>query len=166
MEWRIAILLSVIDLIHHYRVPFNINENLTKWMSSLKYGGPIFEWTFLLDLKTSLIKVSLSDCMIPMIRLKGENFFFFHPCSHFCSWLGRGSTTSLIFRYISTPWLQAELDKFVSRFNNSPCRANRCKLLPQGVPNLINSKPHLFGAKDFRVCCSHSSTITGSTYNW
>jgi hypothetical protein len=58
---------------------------------------------------------------------------------------------SLIFRYISIPWLQAELDNFVSRFNNSPRRANRRKILPHGVPNLINSKPHLFGAKDFRV---------------
>ena len=166
MEWQIAILLSVIDLIHRYRVLFNINGNLIKWMSSPKYGGRIFDRTLLPDSKTFLNKGWLLDFTILIIPLKGKKpFFFLLSHSRFGSWC---SLTSLIFRYIAIPWLQAELDKFVSRFNNSPRRANWRKILPQGVPNLINSKPHLFGAKDFRVCsrCTHSSTITGSTNNW
>ena len=58
---------------------------------------------------------------------------------------------SLVFRWLTIPWLQAELDRYAGQFNNSPRRADKRKLLPSGIPNIIATKPHLFGAKDFRV---------------
>ncbi|KAF8059518.1 hypothetical protein FPV67DRAFT_1564953 [Lyophyllum atratum] len=48
------------------------------------------------------------------------------------------------------PWLQAELDLWTSRYNSSPRRADKHKILPHGIPDLIHAKPHQFnGSKNF-----------------
>ncbi|KAF8232648.1 hypothetical protein L208DRAFT_1271005, partial [Tricholoma matsutake] len=60
----------------------------------------------------------------------------------------------LVFRWLAIPWLQAELNAWMCRFNSSPCQADKHKLLPQGIPDIIHAKPHLFGSKDFKVVIS------------
>jgi hypothetical protein len=58
---------------------------------------------------------------------------------------------SLVFRWLAIPWLQAELDAWVNRFNSSPRRANKNKVLPQGIPDIITAKPQLYHSRDFKV---------------
>ncbi|KAI9450579.1 hypothetical protein F5148DRAFT_1019601 [Russula earlei] len=60
----------------------------------------------------------------------------------------------LVFHWLAIPWLQAELDAWTWRFNSSPRRADKHKLLPQGIPNIIHAKPHLYGSQDFKVVVS------------
>ena len=57
----------------------------------------------------------------------------------------------LVFRWLAIPWLQAELNAWMYRFNSSPRCADKHKLLPQGIPNIIHAKPHLYGSQDFKV---------------
>ncbi|KAJ7180569.1 hypothetical protein C8R46DRAFT_1210907 [Mycena filopes] len=57
----------------------------------------------------------------------------------------------LVFRWLAVPWIQRELDHYVAIFNNTPRRADKHKLLPQGIPNLIQSKPHQFGCTDYKA---------------
>lgn len=58
----------------------------------------------------------------------------------------------LVFLWLAVPWLQAELDLWVRRFNSSPRRADKHKLTPQGVPDLIAAHPEEFMARDYKVC--------------
>ena len=58
---------------------------------------------------------------------------------------------SLVFRWIAIPWLQIEIENWVQIHNSSKRRANRNKLLPDGIPDLIHAKPERFGAKNFQV---------------
>ncbi|KAI9445613.1 hypothetical protein F5148DRAFT_1254841, partial [Russula earlei] len=60
----------------------------------------------------------------------------------------------LVFHWLAIPWLQAELGAWTWRFNSSPRRADKHKLLPQGIPNIIHTKPHLYGSQDFKVVVS------------
>lgn len=60
----------------------------------------------------------------------------------------------LLFRWLAIPWLQAELDSWVIRFNSTPRRHDKNKILPHGIPDLITSKPHLYGTKDYKVRAS------------
>ncbi|KAJ7084177.1 hypothetical protein C8R43DRAFT_1051851 [Mycena crocata] len=57
----------------------------------------------------------------------------------------------LVFRWLAIPWLQAELDAWVLRFNTTPRRRDKNKILPQGIPDLIVAKPHLYGTQDYKV---------------
>lgn len=58
---------------------------------------------------------------------------------------------SLVFHWLAVPWLQAEIDKWVRQYNSSPRRANKNKILPQGILDLIHAKPKCFGSKNFQV---------------
>ncbi|KAJ7357893.1 hypothetical protein DFH08DRAFT_911633 [Mycena albidolilacea] len=57
----------------------------------------------------------------------------------------------LVFRWLAIPWLQAELDAWVHRYNSTPRRRDKNKILPQGIPDLIAAKPHLYGTQDYKV---------------
>ncbi|KAL0960439.1 hypothetical protein HGRIS_005482 [Hohenbuehelia grisea] len=57
----------------------------------------------------------------------------------------------LLFRWLAIPWLQAELDSFLARYNSTPRRADRRKILPSAIPDLVCAKPHLYGTRDFKV---------------
>lgn len=57
----------------------------------------------------------------------------------------------LLFRWLAIPWIQAELDAWRLRFNQTPRRADKNKILPQGIPHLISAKPHLYHSRDFKV---------------
>ncbi|KAJ7460012.1 hypothetical protein B0H11DRAFT_2242239 [Mycena galericulata] len=57
----------------------------------------------------------------------------------------------LVFRWLAIPWLQAELDGWVLRYNSTPRRRDKNKILPQGIPDLITAKPHLYGTEDYKV---------------
>jgi hypothetical protein len=61
------------------------------------------------------------------------------------------SLCSLVFRWIAIPWLQAEIDKWVQMYNSSTRRANKNKLLPHGIPDIIHQKPERFQSKNFQV---------------
>ncbi|KAK7029237.1 hypothetical protein R3P38DRAFT_3481193, partial [Favolaschia claudopus] len=52
------------------------------------------------------------------------------------------------------PWLQREIDAWVRRFNSTPRRRDKNKILPQGIPDLIAAKPHLYGTEDYKVIVS------------
>lgn len=58
---------------------------------------------------------------------------------------------SLLFRWIAIPWLQTEIDRWVSLKNKSTPRASRHKLLPHGIPALIRAHPSQFNAVDFKI---------------
>ncbi|KAJ7455486.1 hypothetical protein FB451DRAFT_1342284 [Mycena latifolia] len=57
----------------------------------------------------------------------------------------------LVFRWLAIPWLQREIDAWVKRFNSTTRRADKHKILPHGIPDLIASKPESFATKDYKV---------------
>jgi len=57
----------------------------------------------------------------------------------------------LVFRWLAIPWIQAELDAWMKCFNESPRRADKHKILPKGIPDLIALKPHLYHSTDYKV---------------
>ncbi|KAE9383395.1 hypothetical protein BT96DRAFT_1009240 [Gymnopus androsaceus JB14] len=57
----------------------------------------------------------------------------------------------LLFRYLAIPLLQALCDTYTRRYNSSPRRSDKRKVLPQGIPDLICAKPHLFNTEDFTI---------------
>ena len=61
------------------------------------------------------------------------------------------STYSLLFRWIAIPWLQTEVDHWVTLKNKSAPRASRHKILPHGIPALIREHPSDFNAVDFKI---------------
>ena len=58
---------------------------------------------------------------------------------------------SLLFRWLAIPWLQSELDAWVVIRNRTAPRADRKKLLPHGIPELIRQKPEKYSVLDFKV---------------
>ncbi|KAJ6631981.1 hypothetical protein B0H10DRAFT_1937713 [Mycena sp. CBHHK59/15] len=57
----------------------------------------------------------------------------------------------LVFRWLAIPWLQAELDIFVEHYNSTLRRADKHKILPHGIPDMIVSKPKQFGTTDYKL---------------
>ncbi|THH10132.1 hypothetical protein EW146_g8470 [Bondarzewia mesenterica] len=62
---------------------------------------------------------------------------------------------SLVFLWLAVPWLQAELDTWVHQQNQTARRANRNKILPHGIPDLIMRRPQLFQSLDFKIIVSN-----------
>jgi len=58
---------------------------------------------------------------------------------------------SLLFRWLAIPWLQAELDAWSHRWNSSSRRADKHKILPRGIPDLIHAKPDNYNSKSYMV---------------
>ncbi|KAI0054561.1 hypothetical protein BV25DRAFT_1922583 [Artomyces pyxidatus] len=56
-----------------------------------------------------------------------------------------------LFRWLAIPWLQRELDAWVRQRNTTPRRADKHKILPHGIPELINEKPRHFNSEDFKI---------------
>lgn len=57
----------------------------------------------------------------------------------------------MVFRWLAIPWLQNELNKWVTIHNRTLPRADTKKVLPHGIPELMREKPDQFGALDFKV---------------
>ena len=57
----------------------------------------------------------------------------------------------LLFRWLAIPWLQRELDAWVYRRNMTARRADKNKVIPHGVPELIRQNPLAYGCQDFKV---------------
>ena len=57
----------------------------------------------------------------------------------------------LVFCYVFIPFIQRELDAWVYQRNWTKRRADRKKLLPNGIPMLILQKPHKWKAADYKV---------------
>lgn len=58
---------------------------------------------------------------------------------------------SLIFRFVFIPFIQREVDAWVHQRNWTKRRADRKKVLPNGIPMLILQKPHIWKAADYKV---------------
>jgi hypothetical protein len=57
----------------------------------------------------------------------------------------------MLFRWVFIPWIQAELDEWRQRINNTKKRAVRDKILPHGAPNAIHALPEKYNVLDFGV---------------
>ncbi|VDC06453.1 unnamed protein product [Peniophora sp. CBMAI 1063] len=57
----------------------------------------------------------------------------------------------MLFRRLAIPWLQDELDRWVDQKNSTARRANKYKVLPHGIPDLIFDSPEDYGATDFKI---------------
>ncbi|KAJ7066212.1 hypothetical protein C8F01DRAFT_1346312, partial [Mycena amicta] len=57
----------------------------------------------------------------------------------------------LVFRWVFIPWIQAELNSYKHRVNNTAKRADRKKILPHGVPSHIAASPQDYGVLDFKI---------------
>jgi hypothetical protein len=53
-------------------------------------------------------------------------------------------SASLIFRWLAIPWIQAELDPWVLQRNRTAPRADKNKILPHGIPEIIREQPQLY----------------------
>ncbi|KAM6489501.1 hypothetical protein JOM56_015058 [Amanita muscaria] len=58
---------------------------------------------------------------------------------------------NLVFRWLAIPWLQTEVDQWVRLYNSTTRRANKNKVLPHGIPDIIHAKPERFNAKNFQI---------------
>ncbi|CAK5271654.1 unnamed protein product [Mycena citricolor] len=58
---------------------------------------------------------------------------------------------ALVFRWVFIPWLQAELDFYRNRVNNTTKRHDRNKILPSGVPIDMFEHPEDYGILDFKI---------------
>ena len=58
---------------------------------------------------------------------------------------------SLLFRWLAIPWLQSELDAWIVLCNRTAPRADKKKLLPHGIPELIRQKPEKYSVLDFKI---------------
>ncbi|CAK5277789.1 unnamed protein product [Mycena citricolor] len=58
---------------------------------------------------------------------------------------------ALVFRWVFIPWLQAELDAYQHRINNTRKRHDRNKILPNGVPMHMFEYPEDYAILDFKI---------------
>jgi hypothetical protein len=58
---------------------------------------------------------------------------------------------SLVFRWLAIPWLQKEADAYMYSHNTTRKRANRHKVLPNGIPDVMFENPETVSARDFKV---------------
>jgi len=56
-----------------------------------------------------------------------------------------------VFRWLAIPWLQREADSYVYGHNTLRRRADRHKVLPSGVPDVMFKYPESVDALDFKV---------------
>ncbi|KAH9009812.1 hypothetical protein EDB84DRAFT_1545636 [Lactarius hengduanensis] len=63
----------------------------------------------------------------------------------------------LIFRFVFIPFIQKEVDAWVHQRNWTKRRADRKKVLPNGIPMLILQKPHRWNAADYKISISPQS---------
>ena len=80
-----------------------------------------------------------------------ERYEYCLNLSSACTWRRYDFSISLVFRWLAIPWIQAELDEWVMLRNRTAPRADRNKILPHGIPELIRNKPEKYGTLDFKV---------------
>ncbi|KAF8494702.1 hypothetical protein F5888DRAFT_1616836 [Russula emetica] len=57
----------------------------------------------------------------------------------------------LVFRWLAIPWLQKAADSYVYDHNTTRRRANRRKVLPNEVPDVMFKNPEIVNALDFKI---------------
>ncbi|KAF8488655.1 hypothetical protein F5888DRAFT_1952455 [Russula emetica] len=57
----------------------------------------------------------------------------------------------LVFRWLAIPWLQKAADSYVYDHNTTRRRANRRKVLPNEVPDVMFENPEIVNALDFKI---------------
>jgi hypothetical protein len=98
------------------------------------------------DLKISSITGSIKAGMMFAIHYSSTLPFLFSSSATYHIHL------SFIFQWLAIPFIQSELDKYVHRNNSTRKRADRKKVLPHGIPDIIFEQPDQFEAVDFKVC--------------
>jgi hypothetical protein len=58
---------------------------------------------------------------------------------------------SMVFQWLAIPMLQWELDSYVTLHNTTRHHANRQKVLPHSVPDLMFENLESIGAQDYKV---------------
>jgi hypothetical protein len=66
-------------------------------------------------------------------------------------WVKLMENDRLVFRWLAIPWLQKEADSYVFNHNTSRRRANRRKVLPNGIPDVMFEHPASVDACNFKV---------------
>ncbi|KAJ7599462.1 hypothetical protein C8J56DRAFT_849581 [Mycena floridula] len=61
----------------------------------------------------------------------------------------------LIFCWLAIPWMQAEVNRWVFQRNSSQCCADRHKVFPNHIPDLIHAKPECYNVLSFKVNVNH-----------
>ncbi|KAF8259282.1 hypothetical protein EI94DRAFT_1773974 [Lactarius quietus] len=57
----------------------------------------------------------------------------------------------LLFRFVFILFIQREVDAWVNQRNWTKCRADRKKVLPNGIPMLVLHKPHKWKVADYKI---------------
>ncbi|KAK7041035.1 hypothetical protein R3P38DRAFT_2512453 [Favolaschia claudopus] len=70
-----------------------------------------------------------------------------------CRQLGEQFLTfcRLLLRWLAIPWLQRELDNWLNTFNWTPRRADKHKVMPHGIPNLMLLNPEQYGTHNYKI---------------
>ncbi|KLO11955.1 hypothetical protein SCHPADRAFT_941604 [Schizopora paradoxa] len=72
----------------------------------------------------------------------------------------------LCFRYLAIPWVQKQLDRYVHCFNHTPRRADKAKILPEGIPDLIFNEPLRYSGRDLKVVIPELSILDQFEKTW
>ncbi|KAJ7191511.1 hypothetical protein GGX14DRAFT_506825 [Mycena pura] len=120
-------------LLRHMHDPSLVDTLQHRWMNEKKNVMPEIAW--------SQLRRRFTPGFEDILDI-GVNKGWYHP---------NILLESLVFRFVFIPWLQAELDAYIQRLNNSQKRADRNKILPHGVPNDIFENAEEYGALDFKV---------------
>jgi hypothetical protein len=142
---RTAIRRLVIASTQVLLIPCSIGGCGTRLTSRMSPIGLYFVAISRLDLRMCLMMVSTVVSTMPMIHWNGMLTEIFSNGS------ANTSFHSLIFLWLAIPWLQAELDAWVMLRNRTAPRADRNKILPHGIPELIRFKPTKFGTVDLKA---------------
>jgi hypothetical protein len=137
----------VTHLTLHLRARSNTNGNLaTRTLNQSKCGhGSVGHGS--LDLKTFWREVFRSNGMILLMLVIGAYIIFPWRPQKLTAYQHR-----LVFRWLAIPWLQREADSYVYDHNTTRRRANRRKVLPNGIPDVMFEYPETVDALDFKVC--------------
>ncbi|KAJ6521370.1 hypothetical protein DFH09DRAFT_1097817 [Mycena vulgaris] len=62
-----------------------------------------------------------------------------------------GNRPLVLRLFLTMSSMKAELDKWRAQHNSMPHQADRNKVLPHGIPNVIHAKLHMYDSEDFTV---------------
>ncbi|KAJ6483694.1 hypothetical protein DFH09DRAFT_949611, partial [Mycena vulgaris] len=57
----------------------------------------------------------------------------------------------LVFRWITIPFVQVQLDVWLNHRNRTKPRRNKYKVIPQEIPELLRAKPGFYGVVDLKI---------------
>jgi len=131
------------SLILHFPAPSNTSGSVVTQTSNQNRCGGDSVGHGLLDSKHSWRKGSSINGITLSTLLIGMYFDVHAGFKTYCD--------RLVFHWLAIPWLQKEADSYVYDHNTSRRRANRRKILPNGIPDVMFENPETVDARDFKV---------------